>query len=387
MPGTLPDYTLQPAAGGGVCSATPKHTHVTISVRKIVHIDMDAFYASVEQRDDPDLRGRPVAVGGSGTRGVVAAASYEARIYGVRSAMPSARARRMCPDLIFIKPRFEVYKSVSRQIRTIFARYTHLVEPLSLDEAYLDLTDVELAASSVVDAARRIKEEIRVETRLTASAGVSYNKFLSKMASDVDKPDGLFEIPREAAEAFLAELPIEAFHGIGQATATRMKELGIYTGADLRTRTEEELVQRFGKIGRFFYQIVRGEDHRPVRTERVRKSVGAERTFARDLSQLGEMEARLSEIAEKVARRMAHVGAVGRTVTLKIKYTDFSVTTRSTTFHRDIQYPVDLTKTACRLLHQSPPEQPVRLLGLTVSNLHPGARGGGGGQLTLSLES
>ncbi len=354
-------------------------------MRKIVHIDMDAFFASVEQRDQPELRGRPVAVGGSGRRGVVAAASYEARVYGVRSAMPSARARRLCPELIFVKPRFEVYQAVSRQIREIFARYTPIIEPLSLDEAYLDLTDSTEAADSAVEAARRIKEDIRRSTGLTASAGVSYNKFLAKMASDADKPDGLFEITPERAEAFLAGLPIEAFHGVGPSTATRMKDLGIYTGADLRARTEEELVLRFGKMGRFFYRIVRGEDHRPVKPERVRKSVGAERTFPQDLVRIDEMESRLAEIAENLGSRLTRAGVVGRTLTLKIKYTDFSVTTRSTTLHQDLQHSIDITNTACRLLRQSPPERPVRLLGISISNLHRGARGGGGEQLRLTL--
>lgn len=319
-------------------------------------------------------------------RGVVAAASYEARAFGVRSAMPSARARQLCPDLIFVKPRFDVYRMVSRQIRAIVRRHTDLIEPLSLDEAYLDLTDSVVARESTVAAARRIKDEIKSETGLTASAGISYNKFLAKTASNVNKPDGLFEITPDDAEEFLARLPIEEFHGVGRATANRMKELGIYTGADLRSRSEEELVQRFGKIGRFYYRIVRGEDRRPVQPNRVRKSVGAERTFATDLRRLEDMQARIDEIAAHVSERLARAGAVGRTVTLKIKFTDFSVTTRSTTMHADIHTTADLRKMARRLLQQSPPERPVRLLGLSVSNLHLVGGPGGSRQLTLSLE-
>lgn len=355
-------------------------------MRKIVHIDMDAFYASVEQRDRPELRGRPVAVGGSERRGVVAAASYEARPFGVHSAMPSARAKRLCPDLVFVKARFDVYKAVSRTIREVFRRYTDAIEPLSLDEAYLDLTQVEIATPSAVAAARRIKAEIEVQTGLTASAGVSYNKFLAKTASNVNKPNGLFEITPEDAEGFLARLPIEEFHGVGRATAKRMKELGIYTGADLRTRSLEELEQRFGKTGRFFYRIVRGQDHRPVNPKRVRKSVGSERTFSRDLQNVHEMEDRLQELAARVAERLAKAGAAGRTVTLKIKYSDFSLVTRSTTLQRDLSNAADLQDVVRKLLTQSEPERSVRLLGVSVSNLHRMAGYGGSRQLTLSLD-
>ncbi len=355
-------------------------------MRSIIHIDMDAFYASVEQRDDPALRGRPVAVGGSSRRGVVAAASYEARPYGVRSAMPSARARRLCPELVFVKPRFEVYKAVSQTIREIFRRHTDLVEPLSLDEAYLDVSEAAERGVPAVEIARRIKEAIRKETSLTASAGVSYNKFLAKMASDVDKPDGLFVIAADDAPAFLARLPIEDFHGVGRATASKMKELGIYTGADLLARREEELVQRFGKTGRFFFRIVRGEDHREVKPHRVRKSVGAERTYPTDLKRIGAMEERLAEIADRVAERMARMGVAGRTVTLKIKYHDFTVNTRGTTLHRDIHELDDLKAVAMKLLGQPNPERPVRLLGLAVANLRPIAGERGTRQLELPLD-
>lgn len=355
-------------------------------MRKIIHIDMDAFYASVEQRDHPELRGRPAAVGGSERRGVVAAASYEARPFGVHSAMPSAIAKRNCPDLVFIKPRFEVYKQVSRQIREIFHKHTDLVEPLSLDEAYLDVTSPKIQTGSAKETAQQIKHEIKGATALTASAGVSFNKFLAKMASDVDKPDGLFVIAPEDAKDFLSRLPIEDFHGVGRATADKMKELGIYTGADLRTRTEDELVQRFGKAGRFFYRIVRGEDHRSVQPNRVRKSVGAERTFSHDLKRLWEMDERLGEIADRVAERMARAGAAGRTVTLKIKLTDFTLTTRSTTLHVDVHSAEDLRLIAGKLLRQSEPAKPVRLLGLAVSNLHSISGDRGSRQLSLSLD-
>ncbi len=329
---------------------------------------MDAFFASVEQRDRPELRGKPVAVGGSSRRGVVAAASYEAREFGVRSAMPSVTAKRRCPELLFVKPRFEVYKDVSRRIRDVFRSYTDLVEPLSLDEAYLDVTQPR-EGSSDEEIARRIKEDIRAETSLTASAGVSFNKFLAKMASDVDKPDGLYVIRPGDAAAFIERLPIENFHGVGRATAAKMKELGIYTGADLLARSEEDLVSRFGKTGRFFYRIVRGDDHREVQPNRVRKSVGAERTFSQDLRRLDDMEKRIADIAAHVSERMSAAGVAGRTITLKIKYHDFEQTTRSTTVHHDIHEAGELRSIAFRLLRQPIPPRPVRLLGLSVSNL------------------
>lgn len=347
---------------------------------------MDAFFASVEQRDNPELRGRPVAVGGSSGRGVVAAASYEARRYGVRSAMPSARGKKLCPDLLFVKPRFEEYKATSAKIRHIFREYTDLVEPVSLDEAYLDVSDAATDLSGAVELARTIKHKIRDETGLTASAGVSYNKFLSKMASDADKPDGLFVIGPDDAATFLAEIRIEDFHGVGRATARRMQDLGIYTGADLRARSEEELMLRFGKAGRFFYRIVRGEDHREVRTTRIRKSVGAERTFGSDLKRLADLEEKIEGIAAHVADRMAAAGVAGRTITLKIKYLDFEINTRSTTLQRDVHEADDLKAIAIRLLRHPKPRRAVRLLGLSVSNLRPiqGARAAR--QLSLSLD-
>src|SRR5580693_2759078 len=248
--------------------------------RKIVHIDMDAFYASVEQRDNPELRGKPVAVGGSRERGVVAAASYEARKFGVRSAMPSITAKRQCPDLIFVKPRFDAYKAVSLQIREIFAEHTHLIEPLSLDEAYLDVTENLQGIPTATEIAEQIRAKIRAETQLTASAGVSYNKFLAKLASDHRKPDGLFVITPKMGPAFVENLPVGRFHGVGPATTAKMKRLGIETGLDLRAQTMSFLQQHFGKSGPYFYWIARRIDERPVRADRVRKSVGAETTFS-----------------------------------------------------------------------------------------------------------
>jgi DNA polymerase IV len=247
--------------------------------RKIIHVDMDAFYASVEQRDNPALKGKPVAVGGSRERGVVAAASYKARKFGVRSAMPSVTARRKCPDLIFVKPRFDVYKQVSLQVRAIFAEHTAIIEPLSLDEAYLDVTENLQGIASGTEIAERIRAKIRAETQLTASAGVSYNKFLAKLASDHRKPDGLFVITPAMGPSFVEALPVERFHGVGPATAAKMKELGIFNGLDLRAKDEGFLLRHFGKAGGHFYCICRGIDHRPVLANRVRKSVGAENTF------------------------------------------------------------------------------------------------------------
>jgi DNA polymerase-4 len=317
------------------------------------------------------------------------AASYEARKFGVRSAMPSSRAARLCPDLLFVKPRFQVYSQISQRIREIFREYTELVEPLSLDEAYLDVTATEASVAGGLDGgveiARRIKETIRSEIELTASAGVAFNKFLAKMASDVMKPNGLFVVGPEEAAGFLAALPIEDFHGVGRATAERMKEIGIYKGADLRARSLQELEMRFGKMGQFLYRIVRGEDHREVKANRVRKSVGAERTFSRDLRKIEEMEERLGEIAEHLAGRMAREGLGGRTLTLKIKYLDFSLTTRSTTLHAELSTIEQIATIARRLLHEPKPVRPVRLLGLSVTNLRPLTDGRGASQLRLSF--
>jgi DNA polymerase-4 len=339
--------------------------------RKVLHIDMDAFFASVEQRDNPDLRGRPVAVGGERERGVVAAASYEARRFGVRSAMPSVTARRKCPDLIFVKPRFDVYKAVSAQIRAIFAEYTPLIEPLSLDEAFLDVTENLKAIASATQIAQQIRARIRAETGLTASAGVSYNKFLAKLASDQNKPDGLFVITPRMGPRFVEALPVGRFHGVGPATEARMHRLGIRTGADLKAQPHSVLGQHFGKAGPYFHAIARGIDHRPVRPDRIRKSVGAEVTFFRDLVEFDDMQAELQPILDKVWRWCETSGVRGRTVTLKVKYADFRQITRGRSLTHDIQSRELLERMSLDLLAPlTPSELGVRLLGVTLSALN-----------------
>jgi DNA polymerase-4 len=331
---------------------------------------MDAFYASVEQRDNPALRGKPVAVGGSRERGVVAAASYEARTFGIRSAMPSVTARRKCPDLIFVKPRFDVYKEVSLQVRAIFAEHTAIVEPLSLDEAYLDVTENLQGIVFATEIARRIKAKIRADTQLTASAGVSYNKFLAKLASDYRKPDGLFVITPEMGPGFVEALPVERFHGIGPATAAKMKELGIFTALDLRTKDEAFLLRYFGEAGPHFYCICRGIDHRPVLPNRVRKSIGAENTFARDLMSLDDMRAELGPLVEKVWHYCDTTGMRGRTVTLKVKFADFQIITRSRSLAAPLSDRLTLASVSAELLTaQFPMAKGVRLLGVSLSSL------------------
>jgi DNA polymerase IV len=331
---------------------------------------MDAFYASVEQRDHPELRGKPVAVGGSGDRGVVAAASYEARRYGVRSAMASRTARSKCPQLVFVKPRFEVYKQVSNQIRAIFAEYTPLIEPLSLDEAYLDVTENLRQMKSATRIAEEIKQRIKEQTRLTASAGVSFNKFLAKLASDYKKPDGLFVIKPEEGEGFVAQLSVDRFHGIGRVTAQRMHEMGILTGYDLRQRSEEFLIHHFGKAGRHYYRIARAEDPRPVEPDRIRKSVGSENTFERDLDTLAEMQSGLLPLLEEVWNWCTRTRIYGRTVTIKIKLNDFQVLTRSRSTFLPIQDKAFFDVLAFELLEANHPYPlPVRLLGVSLSNL------------------
>src|SRR5437762_727194 len=287
--------------------------------RKIIHIDMDAFYASVEQRDNPELRGKPVAVGGSRARGVVAAASYEARKFGVHSAMPSLTAKRKCPDLIFIKPRFDAYKAVSLQIRQIFAAYTPIIEPLSLDEAYLDITENLKGIPFATQIAEEIRARIRAETELPASAGVSYNKFLAKLASDHRKPDGLFVITPKMGPEFVETLPVRKFHGVGPATAKKMAALGIETGLDLKGQTEGFLQHHFGKVSSYYYWAARGVDERPVRADRIRKSVGTENTFPADLFAYEAARDALREIADKVWDYCEGSGIRGRPVTLKVK--------------------------------------------------------------------
>src|SRR5918993_2394471 len=303
--------------------------------RKIIHIDMDAFYASVEQRDDPTLKGKPVAVGG-GHRGGVAAASYEARRFGVRSAMPSVTAKRRCPDLVFVKPRFDAYKAVSNQIRAIFADYTELIEPLSLDEAYLDVTEDRLALGSARASAEQIRARIRAETSLTASAGGSYCKFIAKLASDQNKPDGICVIPPARGAAFVATLPVKRFHGVGPVTAAKMERLGILTGADLAAWSREQLDAHFGSSGEWYWKIARGIDERPVRPDRPYKSVSAERTFDEDLSEAGALAAELERVAGFAWARIERAEVFGRTVTLKVKFADFTIVTRSKSFTRPI---------------------------------------------------
>jgi DNA polymerase-4 len=338
--------------------------------RKIIHVDMDAFYASVEQRDNPVLRGKPVAVGGSRERGVVAAASYEARQYGVRSAMPSMRAYRLCPDIIFVPPRFDHYRQISQHIRDIFFQYTELVEPLSLDEAYLDVTTNKKDMPSATHIAQAIRAQIWDETQLTASAGISVNKFLAKIASDINKPNGQALIPPDQVEAFLEQLPIEKFHGIGAKTAQKMKGLGIHSGADLKDWTELNLAQHFGKVGRHFYRIVRGIDEREVQPDRLRKSVGIETTFRHDLSTEDDMLTALRSLTEKVCERLRRVPTAAMTVTLKIKYHDFVLVTRSKTLSHAQQDFAEIFPTVEYLLHHPAfPPRPVRLLGVYLSNL------------------
>lgn len=343
------------------------------SIRKILHIDMDAFYASVEQRDFPQYRGRPLVVGGRPEqRGAVAAASYEARQYGIHSAMPARIAQQRCPELIFARPRFDVYKEVSGQIRDIFHRYTDLVEPLSLDEAYLDVTTNALEEPSAVVLARRIKADIQATTELTASAGVSVNKFLAKMASGQNKPDGLTLILPDQAIAFVAALPIEKFHGIGQVTARKMHALGIATGADLQPWAEADLVQHFGKAGHFYYSVARGQDDRPVNPNRIRKSIGAERSFSPDLTNLADMAAALERVTNEVISRLQEQNRRGHTLTLKVKYANYRQITRSRTFVTAIGPESPLFPWAEEmLLAHLDRDRPVRLLGLTLSNLAP----------------
>lgn len=338
-------------------------------LRKIIHVDMDAFFASVEQRDNPLLKGKPVVVGSERERGVIAAASYEARKYGVRSAMPSVVAKRKCPHLIFVRPGFEKYKAVSQQIREIFFEYTDLVEPLSLDEAFLDVTHAKKGKPSATLIAREIKARIKEVTGLTASAGVSYCKFLAKVASDVNKPDGLFVITPDKAEAFLEKLEIDKFFGIGRKTAEKLNKQGIYTGADLKKLEQADLIRQFGKAGAYYYKIVRGEDDRPVVSSRERKSLGAENTFSEDYTELDDLREQLAKIEDEVWRRLQRSQTFGRTLTLKIKFADFEQITRSRT-----QLDLFRTKEAIHavadelLANEAPYGKGIRLLGLTLSN-------------------
>jgi DNA polymerase-4 len=338
-------------------------------IRKIIHVDMDAFYASVEQRDYPDLRGKPVAVGGSRERGVVAAASYEARKFGVRSAMPSVTAKRQCPDLIFVKPRFEVYKAISQQIREIFAEHTPVIEPLSLDEAYLDVTENLQNIPLARDVALAIRAKIKEVTGLNASAGISYNKFLAKLASDHRKPNGQYVITPEMGPAFVAALPVGKFHGIGPATSAKMNSLGLLTGLDMRNQPLEFMQAHFGKAGAYYYWISRGVDNREVRANRIRKSVGAENTFSSDLTDFKAMAAELQPLIDKIWRHCENNGSRARTVTLKVKFNDFEIITRSKSVPVVVTDRTDLEHLAIALLQNAMPfRKPVRLLGVSLSS-------------------
>lgn len=339
-------------------------------LRKIIHVDMDAFFASVEQRDNPELRGKPVAVGGAGGRGVVAAASYEARKFGVRSAMPSVTAKRLCPDLIFCRSHFDTYREVSQQIRAIFRYFTPHVEPLSLDEAYLDVSDDLHGIGSATRIAQLIRERIQENTRLTASAGVSYNKFLAKLASDQNKPDGICVIrPGEGAQ-FVATLPVRRFHGIGPKGAEKMARLGIETGADLAAKDIDFLRSNFGSFADYLFRAARGIDLRPVRANRIRKSVGAERTFSDDISSGGALRETFERIADIVWERIEGAKAQGRTVTLKLKYNDFTQVTRAKSLLHNVADKDEFRALGRALLEELLPlPMPIRLMGLTLSNL------------------
>lgn len=331
---------------------------------------MDAFFASVEQLDNPDLKGKPVAVGGSGERSVVAAASYEARKFGVRSAMPSVIAKRLCPDLIFVSHNFDRYKEVSSAVFEIFKEYTDIIEPLSIDEAFLDVTNDKKNIGSATVIAKSIRAEIKKRTGLTASAGISVNKFLAKIASDINKPDGLFLIRPEAAEKFIEELPVEKFYGIGKVTALKMHKLGIHKGADLKNWDLVSLVRNFGKSGVFFHDIVRGIDDRPVEPDQERKSVGTELTYEKDLMTRFEIIAELYKLEKELMDRVEHAGTTGRTVTLKVKFSDFRQLTRSKTLQNYIRDFDTLHKEVTNLRKGLKLEgERIRLLGVTISNL------------------
>lgn len=338
--------------------------------RKIIHVDMDAFYASVEQLDNPELRGKPVAVGGGSERGVVSAASYEARKFGVRSAMAGGLARRLCPELIFVKTRFDRYRQISEQIREVFLEYTDLVEPLSLDEAYLDVTENKKGNPSASLIAKEIRAKIKEKTGLNASAGISVNKFIAKVASDINKPNGQKTIGPEEVISFLEELDIRKFYGVGKVTAEKMYQLGIFTGSDLKLKSLEYLQEKFGKSGSYYYNVVRGIHNSQVKPDRIRKSLGAERTFNENISSEIFMLERLENIAEEIERRLKKSNVAGKTVTLKIKYSDFTLKTRSKTLPYFIRSKEVILETAKELLFQEKMENSVRLLGITLANLN-----------------
>ncbi|CAN5467153.1 DNA polymerase IV [soil metagenome] len=357
-----------------------------LPIRKIIHIDMDAFYASVEQRDNPALKGKPVAVGGAGPRGVVAAASYEARVFGVRSAMPGATARRLCPDLIFAPPRFDMYRQVSGQVRAIFERFTDIIQPLSLDEAYLDVTQNKPGITSATQVAQEIRRMIREETGLTASAGVSYNKLIAKLASDQNKPDGLCVIRPHEGAAFVQKMPVRRIHGVGPVTAQRMLALGIETGADLHDRDLPFLERHFGKSAPYYYWAVRGRDDRPVRDREARKSISVEDTFFTDLRDEADLIAELDRIGERLWDRIGKAQAYGRTLTLKLKFADFAIITRSRSFAAPVRDPNLLAETGRALLRaELPLRMGARLLGLGIHNLDEAQADGVANQLAFAI--
>ncbi|MDO1512713.1 DNA polymerase IV [Maribacter confluentis] len=341
-----------------------------LPLRKIIHVDMDAFYASVEELDNPDLKGKPLAVGGSEKRGVVSAANYEARKFGVRSAMSGFQARKNCPHLTFVKPRFDRYKEISKQIRAIFFEYTDLVEPLSLDEAYLDVTINKKGNPSATMLATEIRQRILEKTGLNASAGISINKFIAKVASDINKPNGQKTVNPEEVIPFLENLDIRKFYGVGKVTAEKMYKLGIFTGKDLKSKSIEFLAENFGKSGPYYYHVVRGIHNIEVKPHRIPKSVGAERTFNENLSSEIFMLERLEHIAQELERRLKKSTIAGKTLTLKIKYSDFTLNTRSKTIPYFISDKALILETAKELLYQEELQNSVRLLGISLSNLN-----------------
>ena len=341
-----------------------------LPVRKIIHVDMDAFYASVEQLDNPELKGKAIAVGGSGKRGVISAASYEARKFGVKSAMAGNLAIKLCPELIFVQPHFERYNEISKKIRMIFYDYTDLVEPLSLDEAYLDVTNNKKGNPSASLLAKEIRERIFNEVGLTASAGISINKFVAKVASDYNKPNGQKTVNPEEVIEFLEQLDIRKFYGVGKVTAEKMYQLGIFTGKDLKLKSIEYLDEHFGKSGKYYYLVVRGIHNSDVKPNRIRKSLAAERTFSENLSSEVFMLEKLEHIAAEVSRRLTKSKVAGKTVTLKIKYSDFTLHTRSKTLHYFISDKALILETAKDLLYQEKLSNSVRLLGISMSNLN-----------------
>ena len=341
-----------------------------LPIRKIIHVDMDAFYASVAQMDNPELRGKPIAVGGGGTRGVVSAASYEARKFGVKSAMSGRLAIKLCPELIFVKTDFARYTEISKRIRKIFFEYTDLVEPLSLDEAYLDVTDNKIGLPSATLLAQNIRTRIYDEVGLTASAGISINKFIAKVASDYNKPNGQKTVNPEDVLKFLEDLDIRKFYGVGKVTAEKMYQKGIFTGKDLKSKTLEYLDEHFGKSGRYYYDVVRGIHYSEVKPNRIRKSLAAERTFSENLSSEIYMFEKLEHIAEEVSKRLLKSKVAGKTITLKIKYSDFTLQTRSKTLPYFVSEKAIILDTAKDLLYQDTLNNSVRLLGISLSNLN-----------------